>query len=86
MRFWLFLAFGGHFRGLKGPLEVRIEDETHRTMYGTLVQATLSQKKIGPDWQGVQERSKYCQIYIGGLFWHQITLYAICVAPFFTTL
>ena len=47
MRFWLFLTFGGHFRGLKGPLEVRIEDETHRTMYGTLVQATLSQKK---DW------------------------------------
>ena len=42
--FWPFLAFEGRLRGLKDPLEVRVEDETCRTIDGTHLEGILSPK------------------------------------------
>ena len=33
--FWPFLAFEGRLGGLKDPLEVRVADETCKTIHGT---------------------------------------------------
>ena len=44
--FWPFLAFDGRLGGLKGPLEVRVEHETCRTIHGTHLECTLSQKNL----------------------------------------
>ena len=42
--FWPFLAFEGRLGGLKDPLEVRVEDETCRTIHGTHLEGILSPK------------------------------------------
>ena len=42
--FWPFLAFEGRLRGLKDPLEVRVEDETCRTIDGTHLEGILRPK------------------------------------------
>ena len=47
--FWQFSAFQGHSGGLKDPLEVRVEDKTCRTIYGTHLESILSQK----NWTGL---------------------------------
>ena len=39
-----FFAFEGHLGGIKDPLEVRVEDETCRTIHGTHLEGILSQK------------------------------------------
>ena len=44
--FWPFLAFEGRLGGLKDPLEVRVEDETCRTIHGTHLEVILSQKNL----------------------------------------
>ena len=44
--FWPFLAFEGRLGGLKDPLEVRVEDETCRTIHGTHLECILSQKNL----------------------------------------
>ena len=44
-----FLAFEGRLGGLKDPLEVRVEDETCRTIHGTHLEGILSQK----NWTGL---------------------------------
>ena len=44
--FWPFLAFEDCLGGLKDPLEVRVEDETCRTIHGTHLECILSQKKL----------------------------------------
>ena len=53
--FWPFLAFVGRFGGLKDPLEVRVEDKTCRTIYGTHLESILSQK----NWTGLAGGVKY---------------------------
>ena len=53
--FWPFLAFEGRLGGFKDPPEVRDEDKTCRTIHGTHLEGILSQKKIGPGWQGGSE-------------------------------
>ena len=47
--FWPFLAFGRRFGGLKDPLEVRVEDETCKTIHGTYFEGISSQK----NWTGL---------------------------------
>ena len=42
--FWPFLAFEGRLVGLKDLIEVRVEDETCRTIHGTHLEGILSQK------------------------------------------
>ena len=44
--FWSFLAFGGCLGPLKGPLEVRVEHETCRTIHVTRLEGILSQFAI----------------------------------------
>ena len=56
--FWPFLAFEGRLGGLKDPLEVRVEDETCRTIHGTHLECILSQKKFDRVGRGGQKRSK----------------------------
>ena len=47
--FWPFLAFGRHLGGLKDPLEVRVADETCKTIHGTYFEGISSQK----NWTGL---------------------------------
>ena len=47
--FWPFLAFEGRFGGLKDPLEVGVEVETCKTIYGTYFEGISSQK----NWTGL---------------------------------
>ena len=47
--FWPFLAFEGRLGGLKDPLEVRVEDETCKTIHGTYFEGISSQK----NWTGL---------------------------------
>ena len=47
--FWPFLAFEGLLGGLKDPLEVRVEDETCKTIHGTYFEGISSQK----NWTGL---------------------------------
>ena len=42
--FWPFLAFEGRLGGLKDPLEVRVEDETCKTIHETYFEGISSQK------------------------------------------
>ena len=44
-----FFAFEGHLGGIKDPLEVRVEDETCRTIHGTHLEGILSPK----NWTGL---------------------------------
>ena len=44
-----FLAFEGRLGGLKDPLEVRVEDETCKTIHGTYFEGISSQK----NWTGL---------------------------------
>ena len=44
VKFWPFLAFEGRFGGLKDSLEVRVEQETCRTIRGTHLEGISSQK------------------------------------------
>ena len=47
--FWPFLAFEGRLGGLKDPLEVRVADETCKTIHGTYFEGISSQK----NWTGL---------------------------------
>ena len=53
--FWPFLAFEGRLGGLKDPLEVRVEDETCKTIHGTYFEGILSQKKLDRVGSGAQK-------------------------------
>ena len=47
--FWPFLAFEGRLGGLKDPPEVRVDDETCKTIHGTYFEGISSQK----NWTGL---------------------------------
>ena len=64
LSFWPFLAFEGRLGGLKDPLEVRVQQETYRSMSGTYVQAILSQKNWTGLAGGAQEWPKSVKIWL----------------------
>ena len=44
--FWPFLAFEGRLGGLKDPLEVRVADETCKTIHGTYFKGMIFSTKM----------------------------------------